>query len=419
MENKIENKKVRFEKYNIRKNKGITLIALVITIIVLLILASVSIAMLTGNNRILTQAKSAKENTELAKEQEEKDLDKMNSYINEKTIKDNYTDINGDKATIPEGFEVDETENIISKGLVVHGPDKANGDNGSEFVWVPVPDINSMSQCSTAGGDCNLQLEDGVLKCKTHNDNEEIVGKLYATKGGENFGTINTIYNESNGLREPTIVIGNSKDTDYDNNTEYNNNLFSLDSLKKDYQNMAISVTKYKGFYVGRYETSLSNATELESKDGNAQSKSGVIPTNAANSETTMWYGLYKVQNKTYTGKNNSVESNMIWGSQYDAMLNWAKNGIDKSKIGEKSIGNHNESGVVTTGNNYYSDDSINNIRDLCGNLTEWTLEMCNKQERINRGGCYNQNYTSSFRGYLSPNNNLSEYGTRLTLYIK
>ena len=42
-----------------RNNKGITLIALVITIIVLLILAGVSIAMLTGNNGILTQADNA------------------------------------------------------------------------------------------------------------------------------------------------------------------------------------------------------------------------------------------------------------------------------------------------------------------------------------------------------------------------
>ena len=47
-----------------RKNRGITLIALVITIIVLLILAGVSIAMLTGNNGILTQAQSAKTTTE-------------------------------------------------------------------------------------------------------------------------------------------------------------------------------------------------------------------------------------------------------------------------------------------------------------------------------------------------------------------
>ena len=44
-------------------NKGITLIALVITIIVLLILAGVSIAMLTGQNGILNQATNAKEDT--------------------------------------------------------------------------------------------------------------------------------------------------------------------------------------------------------------------------------------------------------------------------------------------------------------------------------------------------------------------
>ena len=57
MKNKIANKKIRFQKYNIRKNKGITLIALVVTIIVLLILASVSISMLTGNNGIISRNK--------------------------------------------------------------------------------------------------------------------------------------------------------------------------------------------------------------------------------------------------------------------------------------------------------------------------------------------------------------------------
>ena len=101
----MENKEEKLKRVDIKKNKGITLIALVITIIVLLILAGVSIAMLTGNNGILTQAKLAKENTEAAKEQEEKDLDKISSYINEKTIKDNYTDINGDKATIPKDLK--------------------------------------------------------------------------------------------------------------------------------------------------------------------------------------------------------------------------------------------------------------------------------------------------------------------------
>ena len=50
------------------RNKGITLIALVVTIVVLLILAGVSISMLTGENGIVTQAQRAKEEEKKQKE---------------------------------------------------------------------------------------------------------------------------------------------------------------------------------------------------------------------------------------------------------------------------------------------------------------------------------------------------------------
>ena len=56
--------KLKKQKYRFEKNVGITLIALVITIIVLLILAGISITMLTGDNSILKRATTAKENTE-------------------------------------------------------------------------------------------------------------------------------------------------------------------------------------------------------------------------------------------------------------------------------------------------------------------------------------------------------------------
>ena len=58
------------ERKTIKKNNGITLIALVITIIVLLILAGVTIATLTGENGILTRASEASEQTEIAEEKE-------------------------------------------------------------------------------------------------------------------------------------------------------------------------------------------------------------------------------------------------------------------------------------------------------------------------------------------------------------
>ena len=65
-----------------KENKGITLIALVITIIVLLILAGVSIAMLTGENGILNQAAKAKEETEKAQANESLILDEYNKFLN-------------------------------------------------------------------------------------------------------------------------------------------------------------------------------------------------------------------------------------------------------------------------------------------------------------------------------------------------
>ena len=70
-------------KRPIKLNKGITLIALVITIIVLLILAGVSIAMLTGTNGILTQAQNTKQMTEIAQVKEEWDLEKLGLQMQE------------------------------------------------------------------------------------------------------------------------------------------------------------------------------------------------------------------------------------------------------------------------------------------------------------------------------------------------
>ena len=66
-----------------KKENGITLIALIVTIIVLLILAGVSIAMLTGDNGILSQAQNAKKETEEAERNEKLDLLKQEDLINE------------------------------------------------------------------------------------------------------------------------------------------------------------------------------------------------------------------------------------------------------------------------------------------------------------------------------------------------
>ena len=113
------------------KNSGITLIALVITIIVLLILAGVSIAMLTGQNGILTQASNAKRATEESTEKEKRQLSQVEASTHLENY--DYTDAEGNTATIPAGFAVSnvEGENLINKGLVIIG------STGNEYVWIP------------------------------------------------------------------------------------------------------------------------------------------------------------------------------------------------------------------------------------------------------------------------------------------
>lgn len=84
------------KKEEVEKENGITLIALVITIIVLIILAGISIAMLTGKNGILTQANDAKDKTIKGKEQEivnlsvttirSEELEKNIKILNESTL---------------------------------------------------------------------------------------------------------------------------------------------------------------------------------------------------------------------------------------------------------------------------------------------------------------------------------------------
>ena len=272
---------------------------------------------------------------------------------------------------------------------------------------------------------CIVQLgdiTDGHLSCSTHNGNTFIVGKLYATTTGESFSNKqNTTYNADSGLREPAIVTGSSG-TSYDKDTTNCNKVgLTLNGLKSDYKLMAESVKKYGGFYVGRYEASLSTATPTSAgTSGTMQSKSGVIPTAANNSYTNIWYGLYE-KAKGYTVSENSVQSSMIWGSQYDAMLNWVKSSgsSDISKITDTTIGNHNGSGVVTTGNSTYNNDSINKIRDLGGNLSEWTLEALSNYGRVYRGGGYSSSKSPRYRDGSSPNGTGAYCGTRLTLYIK
>ena len=84
------------------RNKGITLIALVVTIIVILILSGISLSILTGNNGILSKTQEAKEKTA-----EAQNIEIISMALYEKQIDDNFNS-NENKRTL---------ENYISEPI--------------------------------------------------------------------------------------------------------------------------------------------------------------------------------------------------------------------------------------------------------------------------------------------------------------
>ena len=134
-----------------KSTKGITLIALVVTIIVLLILAGVSIAMLTGNNGILTQGKRAKEETTVGHEKEAAQMayagakaKKLGEEVTAEDVNEQLT-INGENATATQGtnkiivtftsgkvYTIDQSgkitqKNPAKKGTLAYMYEKAEG----------------------------------------------------------------------------------------------------------------------------------------------------------------------------------------------------------------------------------------------------------------------------------------------------
>ena len=111
------------------KNRGITLIALVVTIIVLLILAGISISMLTGQNGILNRAQEAKNKTEQAQKEEKENLGDMEDILNEYTTGIEVEQVTDENPGVLEGTGTSEDPYTINsiEDLVFFASNVTNG----------------------------------------------------------------------------------------------------------------------------------------------------------------------------------------------------------------------------------------------------------------------------------------------------
>ena len=415
------------------RNKGITLIALIITIIVMLILVAVSVNVIIKSNLIGT-AEKATNKYKTASEEESKggvieiDGKKYNSiedYINLSSINipggtrvTEPTEYKvGDKtAIIPAGFTISgiDSERTIDGGLVIYlipegdlknvkwdGTEKTKYD---QFVWIPISheQINNMFICQAKtgnNGNCNITVENGVAKCTVHNSTQ-MAGRLYASNTGESYNNPKKeVYTANTGLREPDVVDS------YDGNSAYLYNLTSIlgseydakdkfkNILQTDYNEIVALIYNAKGYYVGRYETSNLTPTKGTAINVVAGTNFGISNIN--------WYCMY-AQQKAYTTNKQlkSVKSSMILGTCHDQMLEFV-NVAGKYDVTKAGNVGHTSSKFTTkpylTGGVEYNEnysgyetepykDLSKNIYDLEGNVCEWTTEALDTSYRVYRG---------------------------------
>ena len=420
------------------KNKGVTLIALAVTIVVMLILAGVTISVLNGENGIVKQAQKAKEEskikelkekvridiagkrveningelrvsvlkeildkyfdnvpveTQITSETELKAKEEYGKYemkisdidVGEITYETSYTifkDVNGEQVPIPEGYIVSENsdENIVNKGLVI------SDSRGNEYVWI---------SCTVNSSSNKLQYkrtEWGVEKDGTDNSR--------AIKDELTLKDIDVTYSKT--------------DTDNGINEEISKEIVAQINAEKE------SIKKYGGYYIGRYEVGKDNKTavikaEQEPYVNIKWSKAYELAKGIGGGEgaTTYLCSSYSwdtainfIQNTT--GKNYATSIIGFNG-------NWKSQEVKDSS--GKVIKPVNTAQKLNTG----LTTALCNIYDMGGNVGEFTTELNpgTSETVVLRGGDSYYNAPAGNRWDRTSGNAISTYGFRATLFLK
>ncbi len=432
-------KDIKINKKSARKNysnqAGITLIALVVTIVVLLILAGVSLNAIFSDSGIIQKAKDAQTKADEATQKDLEEIDSLDQLVNkyanggttggktelkaydkaeknaDGTLKENakYTDSEDTTVTIPNGFKVSDVasdgnsdgEQTVSTGLVIQDKDK------NEFVWVPV---NYTATGTLDDDGLDSGFKDTFKRSTTISSNTEPYGSGY-------------------------------------------------DGEKEDYIKMMKSVQENKGFYIGRYEAGTTeprtssttgkskvvvkrdaypyiyvkwgDKTNTVGEEGAVYLSKNMYSANEIGATSTLCYGVqWDAIMKFVEDSTHSITNSTTWGNyknnawtierttaQYTDTTNvktgnWTAITSDKSKTSSASY-------LLTTG---ASDTfKVKNIFDLAGNVLEWTMEARDSASRVYRGGHY------SVIGSVSPASGRYDYfpdyssdnvGFRLALYL-
>ena len=368
-----------------KNNKGITLVALVVTIVVLLILAGVSINLVLGNNGIIAKAQDAE--TKSA-EASQNDLKGMNGLVSEM---EGALAGNGSTGSGSGNGNTGSGNNFVTKNTEVTYPDGK--------VWIP--------EGFKVADDSASTVQNGVV---------------IEDKGGNQFVWV------------PVATLADYKRTWYTGDISFSKYSEALPEDEKT------SVERYKGFYIGRYEAGDKESTKSKTlRSSNDVTKTVTIKANQApynyvtrTQAVSLAEGFstkqgYKAKTKLVSSYAwdttiafiektvNNYGSSSSQGNYYNTSVNY-KDITDESKP-EKTKA-ENSSLLVATGQT----TPVCNIYDMGGNVWEWTTESWSDTDipYAIRGGFYGVNFASRPAGvrYGSSGGAVTNIGFRLTLFM-
>ena len=461
-----------------REKSGITLIAVVISVLVLLLLAGVTINVTIGENGLFSQSKASMEKVGELSQKIENTLDKTEDYILGEDVSglpDNSQDVPAGTVVKPDASWYTETPlkirttdgAIVSYSVKVSSVNAVSVGNGQT---VPVPKgfyyVGGNLDTGVIISDDSADEYDGVTDKTTWAyanglviENVNGTPTVTATNGpklqGNQFVWI------------PCTTSAYTKTSWGKQNAEWDTT-----TPKAEVQ----QIEKYGGFYVGRYEAGLAStineftteqihsdgSNQIYNLEGVPQSRAGVIP----------WMFIdwtHSKANAESMYNNNYVSSGLITGTQWDVILNTFKSkaGLSDSDITSSgSWGNYMNNSIAYTGRLARADyNSINSsawtlkpfgatttgttstyssnhgdllttgasevtqkyhIFDLAGNLWEWTEEDSHYpttgQYRVNRGGGYlnsSSDAPACYRGFNIVTLTGLDIGFRTVLYMK
>ena len=426
----------------ILKERGITLIALVVTIVVLLILAGVSINAIFSENGIIKRAQDAQNKMNNAQESDLNALNDLDKWINNQVngitgggttggdanpsttpkistlvgkVVDKNTkaeDAYGNKITIPKGFKILEHNPTSSTGAVTYNYTNSeetgehipavqdgivieNGTDGNQFVWVPVGTIKNKNNTTNTItlGRYEFDSNTGALKSNTpaqvasvENCTQEVV--------------------ISNSCKELSVFRAGNTATD---STAQNATARNL----KEFISTTLS---NGGYYIARFEAS-GTASKITSKY-NQKVLVDITQPNAAKLAREMYEEVKENNELVYA-------SDLVNSYAWDTAIVFIQTYSVKTDYASHNESNTTKAFTATGKNN----DKYCNIFDMSGNASEWTTEYSTDSYIINsppcviRGGCYNpangSGHYTSCRSGSNPTSSYSNTGLRPLLYVK